>query len=75
VIIPILVTPQPMPPRRPRWPSASVQASGAQRGSRAGIDKGAPAIAAPRRYRDREHMRYVMKQLCLICGQAAGLSG
>jgi len=45
------------------------EASGSQRGSHAGIDKGALAIAAPRRYRDREHMRYVMKQPCLICGR------
>jgi ERF superfamily protein len=35
----------------------------------AGIDKSALAVAAPRRYRDREHLRYVAKQPCLICGR------
>ena len=34
-----------------------------------GIDKSALAIPAPRRYRDREHLRYVTKQPCLICGR------
>jgi hypothetical protein len=36
---------------------------------RGGIDKSALTIAAPRRYRDREHMRYITKQPCLICGR------
>ena len=27
------------------------------------------AVAAPRRYRDREHLRYVAKQPCLVCGR------
>jgi ERF superfamily len=35
----------------------------------AGIDKSALAVAAPRRYRDREHLRHVAKQPCLICGR------
>jgi hypothetical protein len=34
-----------------------------------GIDKSVLAIAAPRRYRNREHLRYVMQQACLICGR------
>jgi len=34
-----------------------------------GIDKSALAIPAPRRYRDREHLRRVAKQPCLICGR------
>jgi ERF superfamily len=34
-----------------------------------GIDKRVLAIAAPRRYRDREHLRYVAKQPCLVCGR------
>ena len=34
-----------------------------------GIDKSALAIPAPRRYRDREHLRHVAKQPCLICGR------
>ena len=34
-----------------------------------GIDKSVLAIASPRRYRNREHLRYVMKQPCLVCGR------
>ncbi len=34
-----------------------------------GIDKSALAVAAPRRYRNREHLRSVAKQPCLICGR------
>jgi hypothetical protein len=34
-----------------------------------GIDKSILAVAAPRRYRSREHLRYVMQQPCLVCGR------
>jgi hypothetical protein len=34
-----------------------------------GIDKSALAVAAPRRYRNREHLRYVTQQACLVCGR------
>jgi len=34
-----------------------------------GIDKSALAVPAPRRYRDRDHLRHVAKQPCLICGR------
>jgi hypothetical protein len=34
-----------------------------------GIDKSVLAVAAPRRYRNREHLRYVAKQPCLVCGR------
>jgi hypothetical protein len=34
-----------------------------------GMDKRVLAVAAPRRYRDREHLRYVAKQPCLVCGR------
>jgi ERF superfamily protein len=34
-----------------------------------GIDKSILALAVPRRYRDREHLRYVMQQPCVICGR------
>jgi hypothetical protein len=33
------------------------------------IDKRVLAIAAPRRYRNREHLRSVAKQPCLVCGR------
>jgi hypothetical protein len=42
-------------------PIETVQASG--------IDKSVLAIATPRRYRNREHLRYVMQQPCLVCGR------
>jgi hypothetical protein len=38
-------------------------------GRSVGIDKSVLAVAAPRRYRNREHLRYVAKQPCLICGR------
>src|SRR5437660_11260064 len=34
-----------------------------------GIDKSILTLAAPRRYRNREHLRYVMQQPCLVCGR------
>src|SRR5262249_33235111 len=34
-----------------------------------GIDKSILTVAAPRRYRSREHLRYVMQQPCLVCGR------
>jgi hypothetical protein len=34
-----------------------------------GIDKSILTIAAPRRYRNREHIRYVAQQACLVCGR------
>ncbi|MFL6797983.1 MAG: hypothetical protein ACJ8F3_11270 [Xanthobacteraceae bacterium] len=34
-----------------------------------GIDKSTLALPAPRRYRDRDHLRHVAKQACLICGR------
>jgi ERF superfamily len=34
-----------------------------------GIDKSILAVAAPHRYRNREHLRYVAQQACLVCGR------
>jgi hypothetical protein len=34
-----------------------------------GIDKSILAVAVPRRYRNREHLRYVSQQACLVCGR------
>jgi ERF superfamily len=34
-----------------------------------GIDKSILAVAAPGRYRSREHLRYVAQQACLLCGR------
>jgi hypothetical protein len=34
-----------------------------------GIDKSLLSVPAPRRYRNREHLRFVAKRPCLICGR------
>jgi ERF superfamily protein len=34
-----------------------------------GIDKSILTVAAPRRYRNREHLRYVAQHACLVCGR------
>ncbi len=36
------------------------------------IDKSALAISAPRRVRDKEHLRYVASRPCLVCGRSPG---
>jgi hypothetical protein len=33
------------------------------------IDKSALAFPEPRRIRDRDHVQFVVKQACLICGR------
>jgi hypothetical protein len=45
------------------------QASGAESEQSRGIDKSVLAVAAPRRYRNRDHLRYVAQQPCLVCGR------
>src|SRR5262249_35424115 len=34
-----------------------------------GVDKSVLTVAVPRRYRNREHLRSVAKEPCLICGR------
>jgi hypothetical protein len=34
------------------------------------VDKSTLAIAAPRRYRNRQHLRTIIKQPCLVCGRS-----
>jgi ERF superfamily len=34
-----------------------------------GIDKSVLAVASPRRYRNKEHLRFVAQQACLLCGR------
>jgi hypothetical protein len=45
------------------------QASRAGSDEPRGIDKSVLAVTAPRRYRNREHLRYVAQQACLVCGR------
>ena len=57
-------------------PPASVEGSqGIDTGNTAnqlqprGIDKSVLAVSAPRRYRNKEHLRYVTLQPCLVCAR------
>jgi ERF superfamily len=57
-------------------PSESFSAGGQEIGKmdqpgadQVGIDKSVLTVAAPRRYRNRDHLRFVMRQPCLLCGR------
>jgi hypothetical protein len=53
----------------PARSQATFSANAAALGQAKGIDKSVLTVAAPRRYRNREHLRYVAQQACLICGR------
>jgi ERF superfamily len=65
-------------PRRPKRgrltldtsTNISFQLPGDSNGTLQGIDKSALALPEPRRLRDRNHLRYVAQQACLVCGRA-----
>jgi ERF superfamily len=50
-------------------PQKTVATDGAGLGHTKGIDKSVLAVAAPRRYRNRDHLRYVAQQACFVCGR------
>jgi hypothetical protein len=54
-------------------PSTAVEQSGSQpvpkNGEVGRIDKSVLTISTPRRYRNKEHLRFVMRQPCLLCGR------
>jgi hypothetical protein len=50
-------------------PRAVATSQSIDQGQAKGIDKSVLTVAAPRRYRSREHLRYVMQQPCLVCGR------
>jgi ERF superfamily len=50
-------------------PQVNASSDGIDAGQAKGIDKSILTVAAPRRYRDREHLRYVAQQACLVCGR------
>ena len=50
-------------------PQEGITNESTDEGQTKGIDKSILAVAAPRRYRNREHLRYVMQQPCLVCGR------
>ena len=61
----------PSPDNRSQRPAASPRKRRSSRSTRAtsDIDKSELAYPEPRRVRDREHVRFVAKQPCLICGR------
>src|SRR5262249_38497461 len=50
-------------------PEAIATTKSTDPGQAKGIDKSILTVAAPRRYRNREHLRYVAEQACLVCGR------
>jgi hypothetical protein len=50
-------------------PQETVTTEGTDPSQARGIDKSILTVAAPRRYRNREHLRYVAQQACLVCGR------
>jgi hypothetical protein len=50
-------------------PFSTARATAQDQPPLASIDKSVLTIGAPRRYRNREHLRYVMQQPCLVCGR------
>jgi ERF superfamily len=50
-------------------PQGEPQAAGTGSDEPRGIDKSVLAVGTPRRYRNREHLRYVAGQACLVCGR------
>ena len=61
---PVLSVPQPSSSLRARQPVGPAGTAAAD-----GIDKSRLARPEPRRFRDKEHVRFVAKQPCLICGR------
>jgi len=50
-------------------PQVNATSDGIDAGQAKGVDKSILTVAAPRRYRNREHLRYVAQQACLLCGR------
>ncbi len=48
-------------------PSEPKASSGTEKVS-SGIDKSVLGLSEPRRIRDKDHVRFIAKQPCLICG-------
>ena len=59
----------PADPDSPATPAAPQPAKLRQRSRAKGIDKSALPFPEPRRIRDRDHVRHVAQQPCLICGR------
>jgi hypothetical protein len=48
---------------------ASTGSKRIHQGASQGIDKSVLALSTPRRYRNRDHLRFVIQQPCLLCGR------
>jgi hypothetical protein len=57
------------PPEKSAVASVPRRRSRARRNHSEGVDKSQLAHPEPRRIRDRDHVRFVAKQACLICGR------
>jgi hypothetical protein len=62
-----VVKPEVRPQDEPK--AASAESEQPEREQPERIDKSVLAVAVPRRYRNREHLRYVAQQACLVCGR------
>jgi hypothetical protein len=55
------------------WPPASIPGphapEGLERHASTNVDTGILAVAKPSRHRNKEHLRFVTKQPCLVCGR------
>ena len=62
---------QPLPPApsAPGGPLSRPARQLAGTGAAEGVDKSRLAHSEPRRFRDKEHVKFVAKQACLICGR------
>jgi hypothetical protein len=56
-------------PSMPQIEGSHATTKSTDAGQAKGIDKSILTVAAPRRYRNREHLRYVAQQACLVCGR------
>jgi hypothetical protein len=60
-------------PEAARQVNGAASSNGQHHAMAAGpIDKSALLISAPRRVRDKDHLRYVASQPCLVCGRSPG---
>ena len=62
---------QTLPPKKPAVTSFPKRRSRARRNDPKGADKSQLTHPETRRIRDRDHVRYVAKQACLVCGRTS----
>ena len=59
----------PLPPVASKSQASSVLAERGERSASDNVDKSRLAHPEPRRFRDKDHVKFVAKQACLICGR------